>query len=98
MDGLVNTAQTAPRLTHIGLPCATQSAESSAKAIPQGLWVNFIIGARSGRKFPPTPSARILAQRSRQTSPTPEWVVKLCAACQKDRPPDSPLWFFTRLP
>ncbi|MGA7334923.1 MAG: hypothetical protein WBX77_24810, partial [Pseudolabrys sp.] len=53
------------------------------KGIPQGLLVNFVVGAGSRRKFPRKPPARILAQCNRQTRPTPMWVVKFCAGCQK---------------
>ena len=51
--------------------------------------VNFIIQGRYGRKFPRTWPLRILAQCSRQTSPTPAWVVKYSMACQKDGLPSS---------
>src|SRR5215471_9123117 len=69
--------------THIGLARTTQSVGSKIKVIPQGLPVNFVVGARSRRKFPRRPFARSLAQCNRQTRPTPMWVVKFCAACQE---------------
>ena len=76
--------------THIGLPRTTQSVEFTIKAIPQGLPVNFVVDARSRRKFPRRPSARILAQCNRQSRPSPMWVVKFCAACQKGGAPELP--------
>ena len=76
-------APTGASPTHIGLLRTTQSVDFSIKAIPQGLPVNFVVGAGSKRKFPRKPPARILAQCNRQSRPTPMWVVKFCAGCQK---------------
>ena len=43
-------------------------------------------------------SARILAQCSRQGRPTPVWVVKTAAACQKTGQPDSRLMLQSTIP